>query len=1082
MKTRCKVLTILMALILVCALYVLSACGGPVLEFEVPKTYETEYGRPFELPDVIAKEGETEYDVKFVIKDKDGEEVNPLDNVTSFDDYTVEFWVIFYGKKVSKTMTLKVVDRIAPSITAAKQNYLITLDTASTFTIPVEDFTFSDLATSVGAIEVTYSVTYNGAAVTLDESLTFEISQPGEYVIKVQAEDEAKNKNSKTVSVMVFNTLDEVINFDFEDDEQVNKVYGYEDHHWQQSFFSRKAYSTLSIEQPENGGDYCLQYYPAQNNPDGNGHAISYLIIDMGVVIPKDTVITFQYYYQKPAEYTPANVSLKVGPATRDGDLPDNSILSKFNADGKGGAKKFDEWHTFEVKLTNDTQEIEFEMWATPGLEHDGTKITMYIDNLKVKSSVEALIQRFDFENEDNIDKVSPYTGWVDTVYDVVKYNDIGIASPWDGGSGCLRFAPVHSNPGENGWTYSAIAIDFGAKLPAGTPISFMFYYKKPASFNPEASLKVGPKVEGDLGESAILSASFDIGGGYTFDTWHYFTCRLDSEAQEIKFELYSYTGDKDGTEIALYIDCISILEEDCSYTEFHFENDDEFIKVNGDLDGDWTDCDWEIRKYADEGIDGPIGGGQYGLWYTTLLNSPDGGGWSRADITFDFGKPLPTGTEIYFKYYIDTETAGFEPEVKLRVGKKVNDLASKYEIANFGGTDNLELDKWHTLSFTLDEDLSVIKFETHLIAPASDDKTTINIYVDDIIAYIYPTLTFENAGEIDRVNGDPDGDWTDCDWEIRKYVDEGITAPEGGGDSCLWYTTLLNSPDGGDWSRADITFDFLRPLKKGSIVTFQYYFDTQEAGFTPECSLKVGRVVGDLDGKYEVAKFDSSHLAFNTWNTISLTIDEDLSKIKLELYIAASAENDKTKLNIYVDNITVLPYNEFCFEDPNENLRVNGDPSGDWTDCVWNIKDYSETGITAPEGGGDSCLWYTTLLNSPDGGDWSRADITFDFGKPLAKGTQITFKYYIDAATAGFTPECSLKAGRNVGDLPGAAEIAKFDSTHLAFDQWHTLTLTLDDDLSVIKLELYIAAAKENDKTRINIYLDNMVATEPAE
>jgi len=738
MKVRSRIVALILSSILICMLCVVGACNDkrPELVFEVPEFYETELGRPFELPEVTAKADNVDYVVTYVIKDEEGNQVNAQISPNDFMTYTVEFTVVFFNENVTKTMELRVVDRTPPTISVAKQSYLAVLETTSAFTIPTDDFTFKDAsAKKAEDITVNYSVTYDGSQVTLDSNLTFALSQAGEYVITIQAKDQSNNTATKTVPVKVFNTLEEVINIGFEDEADINRLYGYEDEHWQQSLYYIKPYSELSIGKPEGGGDYCLQYSPSQNDPGGMGNAISFIIIDLGVVIPKDTVITFQYYYKKPDSYTPTNVYLKVGPADVGSDLPEGDRIAKFNEDGKGGAKQFNTWITFEYTAKTDMDRIEFEMWATTGHENLATEIFMFVDNIKVKDAGgPVLIERFDFENDDELDCITPYDGWVDTEFDVVEYKDINVPAPEGGGNSCLWFAPTASNPGNDNWTRAAIAIDFGAKMPAGTPISFMFYYQKPASFDPDVSFKVGPKIDGDLGDDTkIMDAPINNYGGYTFNTWHYFTCRLDTEEQFVKFEVYSYTGDSDGTQIELYIDCISILEGDCYYSEFHFENNDELFKVDGDPEGEWTDCEWDIASYQDLGIDAPEGGGQYCLWYNAALNNPEGNDWSRADIKVDFGKPLPKGTVVYFKYYVNTQTAGFTPDLALKVGKSVNDLADKYKVAEFG-TDKLDFNKWYTLNFTLDEDLSVIKFETYIVAPASNDKTKVKIYVDDIV------------------------------------------------------------------------------------------------------------------------------------------------------------------------------------------------------------------------------------------------------------------------------------------------------------------------------------------------------------
>jgi hypothetical protein len=881
-----KILSVLMVtLLMVSVLYQAAGCKNILndLDFPVPESVEADYNTMFTLPQIIAidKDG-NEYVADVIVKDKDGNVIDSIGNmffVRINANYTAEYSVEYKSKTVKKTMEIIVGDKSKPVITVLSSKYIALLSDG-TFTIPVNDITVTDNLTQNPV--VTYSVFFNGTEIVVNTDLSFTLNELGDYEIKISARDEKGNIGTKSITLTVYASPDEILNFDFEDASQINMIYGYEDSNWEQVNYAIKSYSELEIPHPSMGGDYCLWYSPTKSNPGGSQETFAYFILDLGVVLKKGTTISFLYYYEKPEGYDPDS-SLRLG-------IPDETSLhqedevAKFNTYG-GPSTRFNFWHKLEYTLKEDMNKIEFELYSYTGL-NNGTEINLYVDNIRIASAFD---YAFDFEKESQLDMVYGYEegSGVQSLYDIKSYSEIGITAPQNSGQSCLWYAPAVSNPG--GWTRADLTIDFREIMPAGTAVSFLYYYQKPDSYDPDCSLKVGEVVE-NLGEDCEI-AQFNTHGGKSFNTWHKLGLRLKSDLQVLKFEMYSYTGSgDDGTQINLYIDCIMTGESALDYDEFQFENEDELYKVYGYSNGEWVQSEYDIVSYSEIGISAPVGGGNNCLWYSPVLSSPDGGNWSRSDITIDFGKVIPAGKVLSFMYYFQIPQ-GYNIEASLKVGEPVNDLSTSDEVAAFKSSGKA-FNEWHKLEVTLKADLSKIKFELFIVSGAYDARE-INLFMDcielsDSVQVQYNSFDFEDEAQLSVFESAniPQHDMH-VGFSLVSYADIGMEAPEGCGEKLLKVVTT----HGNGYMPFYIHNGFVVP--QGATISFRIY--------------KPGTKTDGFKIRYEDELVTPNYMSEGQWHDFTFTtpVASD-TKFGYDIYLYIRNYDLVPGAAYYIDNFTI--------------------------------------------------------------------------------------------------------------------------------------------------------------------------------
>jgi len=248
-------------------------------------------------------------------------------------------------------------------------------------------------------------------------------------------------------------------------------------------------------------------------------------------------------------------------------------------------------------------------------------------------------------------------------------------------------------------------------------------------------------------------------------------------------------------------------------------------------------------------------------------------------------------------------------------------------------------------------------------------------------------------------------------------------------------------------------------------VLSFKYYIKTPD--FTPECSLKVGKKVDDLNEKYEVAKFDASHLNFNEWQTISTTLDEDLSVIKFELYIAAGSDKDKTLVKIYLDNVVAdtKPENDsFDFEDDFQVVYFESvNAEGHDMHVTFDIVSYTDAGLTAPDGCGEKLIKVTP---TSDACSHLLFNIYNNFIIPT--GSTVSFKLYIEA------PEHANN--RYIRYWDNEAD----DVKDLESGQWYDIEIDTTIDSGGDYIYIFLRNYDNENATQLNMYIDNLQITLP--
>ncbi|MGN1053494.1 MAG: hypothetical protein ACI4SH_08925, partial [Candidatus Scatosoma sp.] len=174
---------------------------GENLEFDVAAELEASINSVYELPVVIATLGGREYVADVVIKDSEGKEISLSGNsffVDSFDGYKAVFSVSVNGVNYNKQVAIKVGDFVPPVLKLDTPDY-VSKNIGEIFTIPTDKITATD--NSGEEVDISYSVSFDGNAVEINEVNAFAIGEEGEYLITITATDKKGNEAKETIVV-----------------------------------------------------------------------------------------------------------------------------------------------------------------------------------------------------------------------------------------------------------------------------------------------------------------------------------------------------------------------------------------------------------------------------------------------------------------------------------------------------------------------------------------------------------------------------------------------------------------------------------------------------------------------------------------------------------------------------------------------------------------------------------------------------------------------------------------------------------------------------------------------------------------
>lgn len=224
--------------------------------------------------------------------------------------------------------------------------------------------------------------------------------------------------------------------------------------------------------------------------------------------------------------------------------------------------------------------------------------------------------------------------------------------------------------------------------------------------------------------------------------------------------------------------------------------------------------------------------------------------------------------------------------------------------------------------------------------------------------------------------------------------------------------------------------------------------------------------------GEIDISKDGTNR---NKWFRAEHTFNFSFNEVWLWLYLDCAAP-DANKVDIIIDDFKILTPMEdgevLTFEDPDQASKhiVSRNPLGHDMHVDVSVVNYSQTGLTAPDGCGEKVLKLTPT--HPDCGY-----LLFEVynGHVIPMGSTIRFKLYIESPVQvnNFTFRYWDNTINDVNDL--------------ATNRWHEVVMhTLIDSGKDGKIYNYIYAYFRNRSvspaTGINVYIDNLAVLTPEE
>lgn len=211
-----------------------------LIGFDVPETGSVSYGQSYTLPVFVVTDTKGNvYSVTYSVTNG-GEAVTVVAgkfDVEKTADYIVVYSVEVGGKTISKTMTLKVVDDVRPTVRAEgmKAWYFIGED------IALPEITVTDNLDT----EPTYKLILKQGDTVKKENVTeaFKLTETGKYTLEVSAEDSSGNKASAFLNFVVRAAANRGEIEDFSDELAVDCVNAWND---SDESFTEKGYGEIA--------------------------------------------------------------------------------------------------------------------------------------------------------------------------------------------------------------------------------------------------------------------------------------------------------------------------------------------------------------------------------------------------------------------------------------------------------------------------------------------------------------------------------------------------------------------------------------------------------------------------------------------------------------------------------------------------------------------------------------------------------------------------------------------------------------------------------------------------------------------
>ena len=581
----------------------------------------------------------------------------------------------------------------------------------------------------------------------------------------------------------------------------------------------RVAYADLGIEALADGGSYALKVSHASQ-------AYPTFRINFGKTLKAGTSFTFDAY------------------ASTDGDA-----IVLMNADWtQASYLPANAWRTdttWEITLTEDCDYIDM-MWEMRGQTTNASYII--IDNVKaVEPPVEPsgdILAGYGFEEEGNALRFTGIGASQDATIETVTYAAAGV--PAENGS---EYALKLSH---NSHYYPTFQLNFGQTLEAGSVITFRVY----GSFDGWVS-----------GNDMNIELTGDSGSGQIAymipEAWFTATVTLTEARDHLQFFWNIERNNGVSGDVPSYIlidDVKATAPDNTFYNGLTFDNSSD-VNYFGTVSGqEWRSPALEIVSFdGDNALKVTCGASQ---WPALRIN---------------FGRTLPTGTQIAFQAYTN-DTTGIRTTVSIFEA-----------MANCTETAQYYHGEWTNLVTTLTADCSYIDLCVNFDRWNEITASNIEVYIDNVIVQQGFTAgaDFEMPYDVRFFTGAGNGnEWRDATAQIVSKDGSNVLMMTGA--NSLWPTFKI---------------DFGTTLKAGTTISFDVLgvIDYEQEGMSMTFNPLESNVQTDEYGQ-------AVWMLCDEWTNKTITLTADCSSISFYWDAGRNNLSDGIVSYVYIDNVVVNP------------------------------------------------------------------------------------------------------------------------------------------------------------------------------
>ena len=548
-----------------------------------------------------------------------------------------------------------------------------------------------------------------------------------------------------------------------------------------------------------------------------------------------DTTITFGVY------------------GTFDGWASGNDMSVAFTGDSGSGQVVYmvpEAWFTATITLANDCDHLQFfyNIERGNGISGDVASYILIDNVLAVEPPVEPcgdILAGIDFETEGNELRFTGVGYEQDATVERVTYTDAGVTAPENGSTYAAKLS-------HNSHYYPTFQLNFGETLEAGTTITFDVY----GTFDGWVS-----------GNDMNIEFTGDSGSGQVVymvpEAWFTATITLANDCDHLQFFYNIERGNGISGDVASYIlidNVKAVAPDNTIYNGLSFDNSTD-VNYFGTVSGqEWRSPALEIVSFdGDNALKVTCGASQ---WPALRIN---------------FGRTLPTGTQIAFQAYTN-DTTGIRSTVSIFEA-----------MANCTETEQYFHGSWANLVTTLTADCSYIDLCVNFDRWNEITASNIEVYIDNVIVQQGFTAgaDFEMPYDARFFTGAGDGnEWRDATAQIVEKDGSNVLMMTGA--NSLWPTFKI---------------DFGETLKAGTTITFDVLgvIDYEQEGMSMTFNPIDSNVVTDEYGQ-------AVWMVEGEWTNKTITLSADCSSISFYWDAGRNGLSDGIVSYIYIDNVVVNP------------------------------------------------------------------------------------------------------------------------------------------------------------------------------